>query len=111
METQPINLHIEDLQHPRQLSRRVMRRQLALSMKIASIFILLLVLLPLVNAFLPKAAGSRVFGFTASWLFLALLFYPITWLLSWIFIRSSNRIEHEIASDMQRDAQKSGDAA
>lgn len=111
METDPKNLHLEDLHHPRQLSRQVMRRQLALSLKIASIFIVLLIALPLVNAFLPNAAGSRVLGFTASWLFLALLFYPITWVLSWVFIRTSNRIEHEIATEMQRDARARGDAA
>jgi uncharacterized membrane protein (DUF485 family) len=88
-----------------------MRRQLSLSIRVAAVFVLLLILVPLINAFLPKAAGSRIFGFTASWLFLALLFYPITWLLSWIFIRSSDRIEHEIATEMQRDVAAEGEQA
>ncbi|MGI8908269.1 MAG: DUF485 domain-containing protein [Candidatus Sumerlaeaceae bacterium] len=102
------SLHIEDLNHPRQLARRVMRRQLWLSIRIAAVFLVLLLGLPLVNAYLPKLAGSRVLGFTASWLFLALLFYPITWFLSWLFIRNSNRIEHEIATEMLRETAAEG---
>ena len=37
---------------------------------------------PLVNAFLPEIAQARIGGFSATWLFLGVLFYPITWLLS-----------------------------
>ena len=111
MDTEAKNLHLEDLHHPRQLARRVMRRQLALSIRIAAVFLIILLALPLVNAYVPKAANSRVLGFTASWLFLALLFYPITWLLSWIFIRSSNQIEHDIAREMLQDAASEGKQA
>jgi uncharacterized membrane protein (DUF485 family) len=80
-----------------------MRRQLSLSLKISAIFLAMLLGLPLVNYFLPGLANVRVFGFTATWLFLAVLFYPITWILSWMFIRQSNDIEADIADTMRRD--------
>jgi uncharacterized membrane protein (DUF485 family) len=109
LEQQPKTVHLEDLHHPRQLARTVMRRQLGLSIRIAAVFLVLILGLPLLNRYMPDAAGARVMGFTASWLFLALLFYPITWFLSWLFIRKSDQIEHEIAAEMKRDMEATGD--
>ena len=77
------------------LAHAVMRKQAALSIKIAAVFLFVLLGLPLVNLYLPTIADYPVFGFTATWLFLGVLFYPVTWLLSWIFINRSNRIEAE----------------
>ncbi len=77
------------------LARAVMQRQGKLSLRIAAIFLILLLGLPLFNYFFPNQAGHSVLGFTASWLFLGILFYPITWLLSWLFISKSDRIEAE----------------
>jgi len=79
-----------------------MRRQLALSIRIASIFMIILLGLPLLNYALPSVANLPVFGFTATWLFLGILFYPLTWFLSWLFIRRSNEIEASLAADMSR---------
>lgn len=78
-----------------------MRRQLSLSLKVAVIFVVMLLGLPIVNYCLPELANTPVFGFTATWLFLAFLFYPITWVLSWWFIRQSNEIEANITSTMR----------
>lgn len=83
-------------QHAR-LAHAVMRRQAALSLRVAMVFVVLIFGLPLVNLFLPDLANAPVLGFTASWLFLGVLFYPITWLLSGYFIRESDRIEAECA--------------
>jgi uncharacterized membrane protein (DUF485 family) len=77
------------------LARAVMRRQAALSIRVAAVFLAMLFGLPLVNYILPSLANLPVFGFTATWLFLGVLFYPITWVLSWYFIRESDRIESE----------------
>jgi len=77
------------------LSRIVMRRQARLSLGIASIFLTMLLGLPLVNRFLPSLANYPIFGFPASWLFLAVIFYPITVALSIVFVRRSDRIEDE----------------
>ncbi len=77
------------------LVRAMMRRQAGLSLSVSAIFLSMLFLLPLVNYYWPELASYRVGGFTLTWLFLAILFYPITWVLSWYFIKASDRIEHE----------------
>ena len=87
--------------HTRQLAQAVMHRQLKLSVKIAAVFIIMLVGLPLVNYKFPEFANRPVWGFTLTWLFLAVLFYPVTWVLSWIFIRESNRLESDIAGSLR----------
>jgi uncharacterized membrane protein (DUF485 family) len=75
------------------LARVVMRKQAALSLRVAAIFLVLLLGLPLVNAYLPELANAPVFGFTATWLFLGVLSFPVTVLLSAYFVRESDRIE------------------
>src|SRR5687767_1675568 len=73
----------------------IMHRQAALSRKVAAVFLIILFGLPLINFAFPEAVNRQVFGFTATWLFLGVLFYPITWFLSWYFIRESDKIEAE----------------
>ena len=73
----------------------VMRRQAGLSLRVAIIFLLLLIGLPLFNLYGASIANTRIMGFSLTWLFLGLLFFPITWLLSAYFVRESNRIEGE----------------
>jgi uncharacterized membrane protein (DUF485 family) len=90
--------------HQRRLAAAVMKRQLTLSLRIAAVFLVMLFGLPLVNYFAPGLANTTVFGITLTWLFMAILFYPITLVLCWMFIRSSNRIEHEIATSMRHEA-------
>lgn len=77
------------------LAQRVMRKQAGLSLRVAAVFLALVLGLPLVNRFLPDAANASIFGFTASWLFLGVLFYPVTVILSFYFVRQSDRIEAE----------------
>lgn len=93
-----------DPSHQRRLAQAVMRRQLVLSLRVAAVFIVILLGLPLVNYFMPGLANLRMGGFTLTWLFLAVLFYPVTWILSWVFIRRSDEIEGEIARSMRRGA-------
>ena len=75
----------------------VMKRQAALGLRVAAVFIVLIVGLPLYNLYWPKAAATPVMGFTLTWLFLGVAFFPITWLLSAYFVRESDRIESEAA--------------
>lgn len=82
----------------RKLAEAVMQKQAALSIRIAAGFLALILALPLINAFVPQVAFAPVAGFTLTWLFLAVLFYPITWLLSGYFIKASDRIEAECAA-------------
>ncbi len=93
-----------DPSHQRRLAQAVMRRQLTLSLRVAAVFVVILLGLPLVNYFIPGLANLRMGGFTLTWLFLAVLFYPVTWILSWVFIRRSDEIEGEIARSMRRGA-------
>lgn len=81
------------------LAQAVMRRQFALSAQIAVIFLALIFALPIINWLAPGLASANVAGFTLTWLFLGVLFYPITWLLSAWFVRSSNAIETAIAKE------------
>ena len=77
------------------LADRIMRRQAGLSLRVATVFLVLLLGLPLVNAQWPELANTSVGGFTATWLFLAVLFYPITVALSFYFVNKSDKIEAE----------------
>ena len=88
------------------LARAMMHRQAALSIRVAAVFLILIFGLPLVNLLFPQVAGASVGGFTFTWLLLGVLFYPITWLLSGYFIRESDRIEAQIASEYPHAAAK-----
>jgi hypothetical protein len=85
---------MSDADHAR-LASKVMRRQAALSLRVAFAFLSLVLGLPLLNYLAPVIANYRVLGFPATWLFLAVLFYPITVALSFYFVRHSDRIEAE----------------
>ena len=76
---------------------RVMRRQATLGLSIAAVFIVLIVGLPLFNQYFPKAAATPVAGFTLTWLLLGVAVFPITWLLSYVFVRLSDQIESDAA--------------
>ena len=71
-----------------------MRKQLRLSIACAAVFLLALFALPLLNYFLPEAMASRVGGFTLTWLILGVLFFPLVWVIAWIFIRRSIALEN-----------------
>lgn len=77
------------------ITSMVMRRQGALSLRVAAVFIVLLLGLPLVNLFAPQLVSATILGFPATWLFLGVLFYPITVFLSVYFVRHSDRLEAE----------------
>lgn len=79
--------------------RHIMRRQAALSLRVAAVFVLLLIALPLANLYLPDLMGTRISGFTLTWFILAILFYPITWVLSSYFVKKSEEVEAELSSD------------
>jgi uncharacterized membrane protein (DUF485 family) len=88
------------------LAQAVMRKQLALSIRVGLVFFVLIFGLPLFNWLAPQAANGRIGGFTFTWLFLGVLFYPLTWLLSGYFIRESDRLELEIAAEHSGSARR-----
>ena len=79
------------------LARYVMRRQGALSLRVASVFFVLIVGIPLGNYFLPAWANAPIAGFTVTWFFLGVVIYPITIGLSAYFVKKSDAIEAECA--------------
>lgn len=81
------------------LAQAVMRKQAALGVRGAIVFLVVIFGLPLVNWLSPNLANARVGGFTLSWLFLGILFYPITWVLSGWFVRASDTLERQIAQE------------
>ncbi len=85
------------------ITRQIMRRQAGLSVRVASVFLVLILGLPLVNRYAPAIAQARIWGFPASWLFLGLLFYPVTVALSVYFVRASDRIEAECRTYFDSD--------
>ncbi|RJX17746.1 MAG: DUF485 domain-containing protein [Desulforudis sp.] len=84
--------------HSEQYLNVVMVTQLRLSLKLSAIFVAILLGLPLANFYFPEIMNTRILGFTATWLFLGVLFYPLTWLIAKIYISKSLAMEHEIAS-------------
>jgi uncharacterized membrane protein (DUF485 family) len=87
------DLHALSPEDQARLVRVLMRRQGGLSLRVAAVFVVLLVAIPLVNRYLPALAATPIFGFTATWLFLGFLIYPIAIGLSFYFVGASNQIE------------------
>ncbi len=81
------------------LTQRLMKRQVKLSLAVGAVFVILLVGLPLLNQFAVPTMATRVGPFTITWLILAILFYPLTWALSWWFVKGSEDIEEAIVTE------------
>jgi hypothetical protein len=84
-----MDLHSDDF------LRMLMRRQFKLSAGIASVFILIIAAVPLMNRFLPDVMNAGFMGFTFTWLFLGFLIFPILIGLAFVFVRKSNAFEDE----------------
>jgi uncharacterized membrane protein (DUF485 family) len=86
----------KDLIHSESFLRLLMRRQLVLSIMCGTAFLGMLLGLPLANYFLPELMATRVpGGFTLSWFFLGIGFFPAVWLIAWVFINRSIALEEE----------------
>ncbi|HSH95507.1 MAG TPA: DUF485 domain-containing protein [Roseimicrobium sp.] len=86
--------------HSEEFLHSLMRRQLRLSVTCAAAFMLALLGMPLLNYFCPEFMATRVVGFTLSWLILGVLFFPLVWIISFLFIKKSIALEdaevHEV---------------
>jgi len=81
--------------HSESFLHSLIRKQLRLSIGCAAAFLLVLLGLPLANYFFPELMATRVFGFTVTWLILGVAFFPMVWLIAWLFIRRSIALEQE----------------
>lgn len=92
----PMKSHAD--MHSEEFLRELMRKQLRLSLKCALAFLVVLLGLPLANYFYPHALETRIFGFTLTWFILGVMFFPAVWLIAFVFIRRSIRLEEEEAA-------------
>ncbi len=88
-----------DQEKASELSKKMMKKQLRLSLSVAIVFVVVLVGLPLFNLYAPDLAKTDLGGFSLTWLILGLLFYPLTWMLSSWFVRGSEKIERNIIEE------------
>lgn len=92
--------------HSESFLHSLMARQLKLSIACALTFLVALLGLPLANYFLPELMATRVFGFTVTWFVLGVLFFPLAWVIAWVFIRRSIALEKsEVDEVNRRDAE------
>ncbi len=85
--------------HSEEFLRLLMKRQLRLSLLCAASFLVVLLGLPLANYLFPGIMAREVFGFTLSWLVLGIGFFPAVWVIAFVFIRRSIRLEEmEVAA-------------
>ncbi len=73
----------------------LIRRQLTLGLSVASAFLLLLFGLPIFNLLFPELAALPVFGLPLSWLLLAVLIYPLLWVLAYYYVTTAQKFEDE----------------
>ncbi len=86
-----------DFIHSEEFLAGLQRRQFRLSVTCAASFLSLLLALPLLNYFAPEIMARPVAGFPFTWLLLGVLFFPLVWLIAWIFIRRSIELERREA--------------
>lgn len=89
MNSPETDLHSEAFLHS------LMRKQLKLSITCALAFLIVVLGLPLANYFAPELMAKRIFGFTLTWFFLGIGFFPAVWCISFYFIKRSIALEEE----------------
>ncbi|MGC4074766.1 MAG: DUF485 domain-containing protein [Nibricoccus sp.] len=89
--------------HSESFLASLMRRQLQLSVACAAAFLIVLLGLPLANYYAPEFMATRVAGFTLSWLILGVVFFPVVWVISFIFIKRSIGLEDDEVRQVQNE--------
>src|SRR5712671_5648198 len=95
--------------HSEPFLRSLMRKQLRLSVTCAATFLVALLAMLLLNYFLPELMAARVFGFTLTWFILGVLFFPLVWLIAWVFIRKSIALEESEVAELEREKRGQGE--
>ena len=98
---QPMGSHPDP--HSEEFLRLLMRRQLRLSVTCAATFLVCLFGLPLANYFFPEFMATKVGGFTLSWLVLGVLMFPLVWVIAYIFIQRSLKLEADEVREVKGD--------
>jgi uncharacterized membrane protein (DUF485 family) len=99
--------------HSEAFLHALMRKQLRLSIVCAAAFLIGLLGLPMANYFAPDLMAERIGGFTITWLILGVGFFPVVWLIAWLFIRRSMALEEaevaEAGKMRGRESEKVGE--
>ena len=95
-----LDMHSEEFLHS------LMRKQLKLSITCALSFLLVVLGLPLANYFAPELMARRILGFTLTWFFLGIGFFPAVWCISFYFIKRSIKLENEEVAEVSREGAK-----
>jgi uncharacterized membrane protein (DUF485 family) len=91
-----------DFIHSEEFLAELQRRQFRLSLACAASFLSLLLALPLLNYYAPDLMSRPVAGFPFTWLLLGVLFFPLVWVIAWVFIRRSIELERREAELARR---------
>jgi len=86
--------------HSEEFLHALMRKQLKLSIACALAFLVVLLGLPLANYFFPEVMATRIFGFTLTWFLLGIGFFPAVWIISFVFIRRSIKLEDDEVAEV-----------
>src|SRR3954465_10732994 len=100
MQPNKVDPHSESFLHT------LMQRQLKLSIGCAATFMIVLLGLPLANYFAPELMATRVFGFTLTWFLLGIMFFPLVWMIAFVFIRRSIALENAEVDEVSREGAK-----
>ena len=89
----------------RELVRGLVRAQLAASLRIAGIALVLFAPLPVLFAVLPGLSDLRLAGVPLAWWVLGVLAYPVLYLLARLHRRHAERIEHDFTELLEAGEQ------
>ena len=100
---QPPNSDQKPDMHSEAFLHSLMRKQLKLSITCALSFLIVVLGLPLANYFAPELMAKRFLGFTLTWFFLGIGFFPAVWCISFYFIKRSIAMENEEVAEVKPD--------
>lgn len=84
------------------LVRSLVRAQLGLALRTASLVLGGLIVLPLLFALVPGSRDARVLGVALPWLLLAVAVYPALLLAGWVHVRNAERNERDFIDLVER---------
>ncbi|MDA2892799.1 hypothetical protein PDG61_17900 [Mycolicibacterium sp. BiH015] len=77
------------------LVRGLVRAQLGLALRLATVVVGLIGAIPLLNAVVPGLGAVTVFGLRLNWLVLAGLAYPLLYGIGWFYVRLAEQGERD----------------
>jgi len=85
------------------LVRGLVRAQLGLALRLATVVAGVMAALPLLNNAFPELAAVTVFGMRLNWLILAVLVYPVMYGVGRLFIRLAEQSERDFMGVVDED--------